>query len=93
MPMDKFWMVIKKDGVGSDRTTYRHASRDAARAEAWRLSQMHQAQFVILEATEVMLEPWATQLQPVNTQIARTVRAEGIGMNAAYKNADDERSF
>ncbi|WP_281928517.1 hypothetical protein [Roseibium album] len=63
--MDKFWMVIKKDGAGSDQTSFRHSSLDGARAEAWRLSQLHRAEFVILEATERMLEPWAAQLKPV----------------------------
>ncbi|WP_029061740.1 hypothetical protein [Labrenzia sp. DG1229] len=92
--MDKFWMVIKKDGFGSENTSFRHESLDSARAEAWRLSQMHKAQFVILEATEVMLEPWATQLRPMNTGIARTVRAEGIGLNAAAKqDLDDEHPY
>ena len=48
--MKKFWMVIKKEGYGSEKTGKRHYSRDEADREAERLCQDTGEDFIVLEA-------------------------------------------
>lgn len=49
--MEKFWMVIREAGPGSDTTKYRYTTEEAANAEAERLSRASQgAALIILEA-------------------------------------------
>jgi len=53
--MGKFWMVIKRTGCGSDRTTYRHLTYEFALEEAERLTRKTNGDdFVILEARDVV---------------------------------------
>lgn len=53
----RFWMVIRHEGFGSDRTSFRHSTYQAACAEAYRLSRLHKAAFVVLEAKAVIPAP------------------------------------
>lgn len=64
----RFWMVIRHDGFGSDRTSFRHPTYEAACAEAYRLSRLHKAAFVVLEAQTAIPAPepeWKAVAVPV----------------------------
>jgi hypothetical protein len=76
-------MVIKAKGYGSEQTSYRHDTLDAARREAYRLSVLHKEQFVILEATELMMEPWANQLRPVQQTSCDAANGTDYGLVSA----------
>lgn len=51
-------MVIKLEGSGSESTRSRHKTKELAEAEAKRLSDLHKAVFVILEATSYTFSPF-----------------------------------
>ena len=71
----RFWMVIRHDGFGSDRTSFRHSTYQAACAEAYRLSRLHKAAFVVLEAQTVIPAPepeWKAVAVPVMPAVLRS---------------------
>lgn len=50
-------MVIKLEGRGSESTHFRHKTKESAEAEAKKMSDLHKAVFVILEATSYTFAP------------------------------------
>ena len=50
---NKFWMVIRDSGKGSESTQKRHESLEAATGEAERLTRELGVRFVIMEAKSV----------------------------------------
>jgi len=53
MNTEKFWMVIREQGKGSQSTSRRHETYEEAKKEAENLCIEERASFIVLEAMEI----------------------------------------